>query len=39
VEAMKAKHDIRSPVGGKVRSVHVAIGREIDRSMPIMTIG
>jgi pyruvate carboxylase subunit B len=39
VEAMKAKHDIRSPVGGTVRAVHVAIGREIDRSTPIMTIG
>jgi pyruvate carboxylase subunit B len=39
VEAMKAKHDIRSPVGGTVRAVHVAIGKEIDRSMPIMTIG
>jgi pyruvate carboxylase subunit B len=39
VEAMKAKHDIRSPVAGTVRSVHVAIGREIDRSTPIMTIG
>jgi pyruvate carboxylase subunit B len=39
VEAMKARHDIRSPVGGTVRAVHVAIGKEIDRSTPIMTIG
>jgi biotin carboxyl carrier protein len=36
---MKAKHDIRTPVGGTVRAVHVSIGKEIDRSMPIMTIG
>jgi pyruvate carboxylase subunit B len=39
VEAMKARHDIRSPVGGTVRAVHAAIGKEIDRSTPIMTIG
>ena len=39
VEAMKAKHDIRTPVGGIVRAVHVQIGSEIDRSTPIMTIG
>lgn len=39
VEAMKAKHDIRTPIGGTVRAVHVQIGSEIDRSTPIMTIG
>jgi pyruvate carboxylase subunit B len=39
VEAMKARHDIRTPVGGTVREIHVGIGKEIDRSMPIMTIG
>jgi pyruvate carboxylase subunit B len=39
VEAMKAKHDIRTPVSGTVQTIHVAIGREIDRSEPIMTIG
>jgi pyruvate carboxylase subunit B len=39
VEAMKARHDVRSPVAGTVREVHVAIGTEIDRSRPIMTIG
>jgi pyruvate carboxylase subunit B len=39
VEAMKAKHDIRSPIGGTVKAVHVEIGKEIDRSVPIMTIG
>jgi pyruvate carboxylase subunit B len=39
VEAMKATHDIRSPVGGTVQAVHVAIGKEIDRTTPIMTIG
>jgi pyruvate carboxylase subunit B len=38
VEAMKAKHDIRSPHAGKVAAIHVAIGDEIDSSQPIMTI-
>ncbi len=38
VEAMKAKHEIRAPAGGTVAAIHVAIGDEIDSSMPIMTI-
>ncbi|HSJ08122.1 MAG TPA: biotin/lipoyl-containing protein, partial [Longimicrobiales bacterium] len=38
VEAMKAKHDIRSPRAGTVTAVHVAAGREIDSSTPIATI-
>jgi pyruvate carboxylase subunit B len=38
VEAMKAKHDIKSPVAGAVTAIHVQIGDEIDSSKPIMTI-
>lgn len=38
VEAMKAIHDIRTPVGGTVTGIHVRVGREIDRSAPIVTI-
>jgi biotin carboxyl carrier protein len=38
VEAMKAKHDIRSPRAGTVSAVHVSPGREIDSTMPIVTI-
>jgi len=38
VEAMKAKHDIKTTVTGKVTAIHVAIGDEIDSSKPIMTI-
>ncbi len=38
VEAMKAKHDIKSPCDGKVTSIDVAIGDEIDSTKPIMTI-
>jgi biotin carboxyl carrier protein len=38
VEAMKAKHDIKSPVAGRVTAIHVKIGDEIDSSNPIMTI-
>jgi pyruvate carboxylase subunit B len=39
VEAMKATHAIRCPVAGTVQAVHVSIGKEIDRSMPIVTVG
>jgi len=39
VEAMKAKHDIKTTVAGKVTAIHVAIGDEIDSSKPILTIG
>ncbi len=38
VEAMKAQHDILSPVGGRVAAVHVAIGDEIDSTQPLLTI-
>jgi pyruvate carboxylase subunit B len=39
VEAMKAKHEIRTPVGGKVAAVHVRIGDEVDSRRPIVSIG
>jgi len=38
VEAMKAQHDIKSPVDGKVDKIHVDIGDEVDSSKPILTI-
>jgi pyruvate carboxylase subunit B len=38
VEAMKASHDIKSPVAGNVTAVHVKIGDEIDASRPIVTV-
>jgi len=39
IEAMKAKHEIRTPVGGKVTAVHVRIGDEVDSQRPIVSIG
>lgn len=39
VEAMKAKHDIRTPAGGRVLAVHVRIGDEIDSGKPVISIG
>jgi pyruvate carboxylase subunit B len=39
VEAMKARHDIRTPVGGRVAVVHAKIGDEIDRGRPVVSIG
>lgn len=38
VEAMKATHDIKAPVGGRVTGIHVKIGDEIDSSKPIITL-
>lgn len=38
VEAMKAQHDIKAPTDGKVSSIDVQIGDEIDSSKPILTI-
>ena len=38
VEAMKAKHDIKSQFNGVVSSINVAIGDEIDSTKPILTI-
>ena len=39
VEAMKAKHDVRAPTGGKVISVDVAVGTDVMAGQPILTIG
>ena len=36
VEAMKAQHDIKSAVEGRVSRINVKIGDEIDSSQPIM---
>ncbi len=38
VEAMKAQHDIKTPIPGKVTSIHVAIGDEVDSTNPILTV-
>ncbi len=38
VEAMKAQHDIVAPCDGKVATIHVEIGDEVDQKKPIMTI-
>jgi len=37
VEAMKAKHDVKSPLDGTVQAIHVNVGDEIEGT-PIMTI-
>jgi len=38
VEAMKAQHDIKAPTDGRVSSIEVRIGDEIDSSKPILNI-
>lgn len=38
VEAMKAKHDIKSPCDGTVAGITAQIGDEIDSTKPILTI-
>ena len=39
VEAMKAKHDVKSPCSGTVLSVDAAIGADIEAGQSILTIG
>ncbi len=39
VEAMKASHDVRSPVAGTVSAVHVGLGDEVGAGTAILTIG
>ncbi len=38
VEAMKARHEIRSPRDGSVAGVHVKVGDEANSSTPLVTI-
>jgi pyruvate carboxylase subunit B len=39
VEAMKAKHDVKAPRGGKVLSIDAEIGADIEAGKSILTIG
>ncbi len=39
VEAMKAKHDVKAPVAGRVLSIDAEIGSDVQAGSPIMTIG
>jgi len=39
VEAMKAKHDVRAPVDGRVISVNATLGSEVTSGHPIMMLG
>ena len=39
VEAMKAKHDVKAPLAGKVASIDAEIGADIEAKQPILTIG
>jgi len=39
VEAMKAKHDVKAPCGGKVLSIDAEIGADIEAGKSILTIG
>jgi pyruvate carboxylase subunit B len=39
VEAMKAQHDVRTTVAGKVVKVHVGLGDEVGAGSPILSIG
>lgn len=38
VEAMKAKHDVKAPCGGKVQSIDAEIGADIEAGRSILTI-
>jgi pyruvate carboxylase subunit B len=39
VEAMKAKHDVKAPCGGKVLSIDAELGADIEAGHSILTIG
>ena len=39
MEAMKAKHDVKAPCGGKVVSIDADLGADVLAGMPILTIG
>lgn len=39
VEAMKANHDVKAPVAGRVASIEAKPGSEVSAARPILTIG
>jgi biotin carboxyl carrier protein len=36
---MKAKHDVKAPVAGKVVSIDAELGADVEAGQPILTIG
>ncbi|MFU8889401.1 MAG: biotin/lipoyl-containing protein [Trueperaceae bacterium] len=38
VEAMKAEHDVRAPVAGRIAKVHARLGDEVGAGKPILSI-
>jgi biotin carboxyl carrier protein len=38
VEAMKAEHEVRTPVAGRVSRIAARLGDEVDGSQPILVI-
>jgi biotin carboxyl carrier protein len=38
VEAMKMENELKSPIAGKVKDIHVAIGRPVDKGQLLITL-
>lgn len=38
VEAMKMENELKSPIAGKVKEIHVTIGRPVDKGQMLITI-
>ncbi len=39
VEAMKAKHDVKAPCAGRIKSIDALLGTDIEAGQSVMTIG
>lgn len=38
VEAMKMENELKSPIAGKVKEIHVAVGRPVDKGQVLVTL-
>ncbi|TFH53359.1 MAG: acetyl-CoA carboxylase biotin carboxyl carrier protein subunit [Candidatus Zixiibacteriota bacterium] len=38
VEAMKMENELKSPIAGKVKEIHVAVGRPVDKGQILITL-
>jgi biotin carboxyl carrier protein len=38
VEAMKMENELKSPIAGKVKEIHVAVGRPVDKGQLLITL-
>ena len=38
IEAMKMENELKSPIAGRIKEIHVAVGRPVDKGQVLVTL-